>query len=143
MLIIVAISYGRQMSIDAYTKLQFYINICYIRRKVYQITEVSSKTHLKVVGQMRDAARSAKQNIREGYKKDSVGTFIHHIKISKGSLDELLGDLEDFFEDELITEEDFNNLNKLIQKTDFMMDRYIDALYKLDKEGKWKSRFKK
>lgn len=131
------------MSSDAYIKLQFYKNICYIRRKVYQITELHRKTHPKVVGQARDAARSAKQNIREGYKKDSVGTYANHLKISKGSLDELLGDLEDFFEDGLILQEDFKELEILIHKSDYMIDRYIDSIYKLEREGKWKTRFKK
>lgn len=130
------------MSSDAYTKLQFYKNICYIRRKIYQISMPFAKTHPKVVGQMRDAARSAKQNIREGYKKDSLGTFINHLKISKGSLDEALGDVEDCFEDKLISEKDFNELNNLIRKSDYMIDRCIDSLYKLEREGKWKKRFK-
>lgn len=130
------------MSSYAYTRLQFYKNICIIRKRVYQLTEPYDKIHLKVVGQMRDAARSAKQNIREGYKKDSLGIYINHLKITKGSLDELFGDLEDFFEDELITKEDFEELKSLIQKTDFIIDRYIDSLYRLQKEGKWKTRFR-
>ena len=123
--------------------MQFYKNICLIRRKVYLISEPYTKTHPRVIGQMRDAARSAKQNIREGYKKDSVGIYANQLKISKGSLDELLGDIEDLFEDKLIIEKDFNELNSLIRKTDYMIDRYIDSLYRLDKEGKWKTRFKR
>ncbi len=128
---------------EPYEKLQFYKNICYIRKKTYLITKPFAKNHPKVVGQARDAARSAKQNIREGYKKDSIGIYIYHLKISKGSLDELLGDLEDFSEDELISKMEFIELKNLINKTDYMIDRYIDSLYKLDKEGKWKIRFKK
>jgi four helix bundle protein len=129
------------MKTDAYTKLQFYKNICIIRRKIYQITISFEKSHVKVVGQARDAARSAKQNIREGYKKDSIGIFINHLKISKGSLDELMGDVEDFFEDKLINQDDYDELNVLIHKTDYMIDRYIDSICLLNGEGKWKSRF--
>lgn len=132
-------SYKKQ---EPYEKLKFYQNICYIRKKVYLITKEFSKNHPKVVGQARDAARSSKQNIREGYKKDSIGIFINHLKISKGSLDELLGDLEDFFEDNLIFKDDFYKLQSLIQKTDYMIDRYIDSVYKLHQAGKWKKRFK-
>jgi four helix bundle protein len=112
-------------------KLKFYQNICYIRKKIYLITEKFSRNHPKVVSQARDAARSAKQNIREGYKKDSIGIYINHLKISKGSLDELLGDLEDFFEDNLISQDNFYKLQSLIQKTDYMINRYIDSIYKL------------
>lgn len=126
-----------------YEKLKFYQNICEIRRSVYKLTERFRKTHLRLVGQMRDSARSAKQNIREGYRKDTAGEFGHSIRISAGSLNELEGDLDDCFEDELITDEEYNMLKNLLSKTNYQMDRYLDSLYKLNKEGKWKSRFKK
>jgi len=53
---------------QAYNKLRFYQNICEIRRLVYRITERFSKSHIRLVGQMRDAARSAKQNIRKKFQ---------------------------------------------------------------------------
>jgi len=92
---------------------------------------------------MNDAARSAKQNIREGYAKDSAGEFAHSIKISRGSLEELEGDVDDCLEDSLITEEDHSKITGLIKRAYFQMDRYIDALYKLNREGRWKNRFKR
>lgn len=57
--------------IRAYENLKFYQNICEIRRLIYKITKRFQKSHLRLVSQMRDAARSAKQNIREGYSKDT------------------------------------------------------------------------
>jgi len=98
---------------------------------------------MRLVGQMRDSARSAKQNIREGYRKDTVGEFTHSIKISRGSLDELEGDVDDCFEDRLITKEEYNILKDLFGKTKYQIDHYLDSLSKLVKEGKWKTRFKK
>lgn len=92
---------------------------------------------------MRDAARSAKQNIREGYSKDSAGTFINSIKISRGSLEELEGDVDDCYEDKLITEAEYDTIKKLVKLTFLQIDRYIDAVYKLEREGKWKVRFKR
>ena len=71
----------------AYEKLKFYQDICDIRKKIFLITERFAKSHMRLVSQMRDAARSAKQNIREGYKKLSVGEFAHSINISRGSLE--------------------------------------------------------
>lgn len=126
----------------AYERLQFYKNICAIRKEVYSLIEKFSKTHMRLVSQMRDAARSAKQNIREGYSKDSAGEFAHSIKISKGSLSELEGDLDDCREDDLIEEKDHVNLKELISKTKYQIDKYLDSLHRLSKEGKWKSRFK-
>ncbi len=123
----------------AYEKLKFYQDICEIRRKVYLITERFAKSHLRLVSQMRDAARSAKQNIREGYKKSSLGEFIHSIDISRGSLEELSGDIEDCKEDGLITEEEFKDLSKLIQTVDYLSSRYLQSLYKIGREGSWKT----
>ena len=75
-----------------YEKLKFYQDICEIRRFIYEITERFKNSHLRLVSQMRDSARSAKQNIREGYRKGSIGGYIHSIKINQGSLEELSGD---------------------------------------------------
>ncbi|MCK4905853.1 four helix bundle protein [bacterium] len=126
-----------------YEKLKFYQNICEIRRLVYKITKRFEKIHLRLVSQMRDAARSAKQNIREGYRKDTVGEFSHSIKISAGSLSELEGDIDDCFEDKLISKEEHTKLKNLFSITNYQIDRYLDSLYKLNKSGEWKSRFKK
>lgn len=121
-----------------YEKLKFYQDICEIRRFIYKVTEQFAKTHLRLISQMRDAARSAKQNIREGYKKGSIGEFIHSIKISQGSLEELSGDVEDCLEDKLITEEQFTKLSKLFQSAEFMSSGYLESLYKIEREGTWK-----
>ena len=127
---------------QAYEKLKFYQNICEIRRLIYRITERFIRSHIRLVSQMRDAARSAKQNIREGYSKDTVGEFSHSIKISRGSLDELEGDVDDCNEDKLITKEEYTYLKNLFRQTKYQIDRYLDSLYNLAKAGKWKSRFK-
>jgi len=125
----------------AYEDLKFYQDICNIRRKVYLITERFRKTHLKVVSQMRDAARSAKQNIREGYKRGTIGEFVRGIKISLASLEELGGDIEDCKEDNLVTEKEFQELSQLYRSANYMAGRYIVSLYKLEREGKWKVPF--
>lgn len=127
----------------AYEKLRFYQNICEIRRIVFRITEKFPRTSLRLVSHMRDAARSAKQNIREGYRKDTAGEFAYSIRISMGSLDELAGDIDDCFEDGLIHKEDYLKMKDLLGKTVYQMDRYLDSLQILDSEGKWKSRFSK
>ncbi|KPK97029.1 MAG: hypothetical protein AMJ95_11270 [Omnitrophica WOR_2 bacterium SM23_72] len=129
------------MQRHAYENLKFYQNISLIRRNIFKITEKFFKTHSRLVGQMRDAARSAKQNIREGYRKDSAGQFAQSIKVSIGSLGELEGDIDDCFEDNLITKKEYDELKDSLGKTNYQIDRFLDALNKLEKEGKWKSRF--
>jgi four helix bundle protein len=120
-----------------YEKLKFYQNICELRKVTYKITERFSKIHIRLVSQMRDAARSAKQNIREGYRKGSIGEFIHSIRISQGSLEELSGDFEDCREDGLISEEEFISMFKLHKSAIYMSDQYLKALYKIKKDGNW------
>ena len=44
-------------------------------------------------------------------------------------------------EDDLISKETHSILKDLFGRTKFQMDRYIDSLYRLDREGKWKTRF--
>src|SRR3989339_1603417 len=108
----------------AYEKLRFYQDICEIRRAVYLITERFAKSHLRLVSQMRDAARSAKQNIREFYKLGTVGQFRRGIVIALGSLEELGGDIEDCLEDGLISKEEFTRVMELIKSADYMAGRY-------------------
>jgi four helix bundle protein len=127
---------------EPYEKLRFYQNVCEIRRLVSQITKRFEKTHFRLVGQMRDAARSAKQNIREGYRKDSAGDFARYIKISAGSQEELAGDVDDCFEDQLITKEEYVHLKDLLGRTKYQVNRYLESLYRLESEGKWKKRFR-
>ena len=122
-----------------YEKLKFYQDICELRQMIYKLTERFARTHLKLVSQMRDAARSAKQNIREGYQRGTLKEFMRAIKISQGSLEELMGDIEDCQEDGLITKQEFETLAKLSRSASYLMARYIQSLYKIEEEGTWKT----
>jgi len=96
---------------------------------------------MRLISQMRDAARSAKQNIREGYRKGSAGEFAHSIRISQGSLEELSGDIEDCYEDKLISKEESEKLFKLINSAIYLSGRYLVSLMKLKQDEKWKKPF--
>lgn len=87
---------------------------------------------------MRDSARSIKQNIQEGYKRRSVGEYIQSLTISRGSLGELGGDIQDCFDDELITKNKFQSLDELAGKTDYLFGRLILSLIGKKKEGTWR-----
>lgn len=121
-----------------YERLKFYQDICEIRRFVYKTTKRFLKTHLRLVSDMRSAARSAKQNIREGYRKGTLGEYIHSIKISQGSLEELSGDMEDCLEDGLISKEEFDRFLEIYQSAGYMTSQYLKSLYKMEREGTWK-----
>jgi four helix bundle protein len=126
------------MDSKPYERLKFYQDICEIRRFVYKLTEKFGSSHYRLISQMRDCARSAKQNIREGYKKGSIGEYIHSIKISQGSLEELSGDMEDCLEDGLITQDEFEKFITLYRSAEYMSSRYLMSMYKIKKKGTWK-----
>lgn len=86
---------------------------------------------------MRDAARSVKQNIQEGYNSGFLGKYIHGVAISQGSLSELVGDVSDCFQDKLISEEEFNRLKSLLGRTEYLLKRLRQSLKKKQIEGTW------
>lgn len=69
---------------EGYKKLIIYQNLSRLRSLVYKSTSSFNKIHIRLVSQMRDAARSAKQNLAEGYMKNTLGDFIRSVEISRG-----------------------------------------------------------
>ncbi len=130
------------MSERPYEKLKFYQDICQIRSFVYQVTSRFERSHLRLVSQMRDAARSAKQNIREGYVKGTLGEFKHSIKISQGSLEELCGDMADCLEDRLISDKEFETFKALYRSASYMSTQYLKAMSQKTQINNWKVPFR-
>lgn len=110
-----------------YKKLIIWQNSYNLRILIYNITKRFASIEIRRVSQMRDAARSVKQNIQEGYFK-STKSFISYLRISLGSVSELQGDVQDCFDDKLISEEEFKELDKLIGKTQFLLNQTIRGL---------------
>ncbi len=125
-----------------YEKLKFYQDICEIRSFIYKVTNRFEKSHIRLVSQMRDAARSAKQNIREGYTKGTLGEFKHSIRISQGSLEELCGDMEDCHEDRLISSEEFESFKTLHRSASYMSTQYLKTMAQRTQINNWKVPFK-
>lgn len=118
-----------QVNKEGYKKLVVWQNLKLLRKRVYDITSVFHKSEHRRVSQMQYAARSAKQNVQEGYGQ-TIGKYLNALNISQGSLHELHGDVEDCFEDHLITEEEFRELDKLCGTTDFLFKRLMQSLQK-------------
>ncbi len=125
---------GRQ----GYEKLIVWQNAYKLRRLVYEITKKFPKFDIRRVSHTRETARSVKQNIQEGYLRPTIGDYIRYLGISQSSLGELIGDIQDCFDDELITKEEFKELDSLAGKTDYLLTRLIQALYLKKKQGTWK-----
>jgi len=111
-----------------YRKLIPWKNAYDLRKTVYRITQSFPKLEYRRISQMRDAARSAKQNIQEGYRLKSRPQHVHFLGIAHASLHELAGDIEDSYDNGLISSEQFDVLASLVGRTDYLFRRTIDAL---------------
>lgn len=121
-----------------YEDLKFYQDICEIRKLIIHITERFPRSLIRLISQMRDSARSAKQNIREGYRKGTLGEFLHSIRISLGSLEELSGDMEDCFQDNLITKLEFEKFTKLYNSASYLSTKYLIAMSSDQAKQNWR-----
>ncbi len=121
-----------------YENLIVYIQICLLRTLIYKHTSPFARSEPRRASQMRDAIRSTKQNIKEGYQRGSIRIFINSCKVSYGSLEELIGDIEDCYDDGLFNIENYNLLFDLAKKTHYLLNNYIQSLYKIEKAGTWK-----
>ena len=120
-----------------YERLIVWQNAYKLRLMVYQITLRFPKIELRRVSQMRDAARSIKQNIQEGYGKGSIKKYISYISISHDSALEIIGDIQDCYDDKLISEKEYENLGGLAGKTVYLLKKLIQSLRQKQKEGTW------
>lgn len=105
-----------------------------LRRYIYLLTQKFPKSEYRRVSQMNDAARSVKQNIQEGYPKSTLG-LINSLSISQGSVNELEGDVDDSFEDELMTKAEFDKAKELCRKTDYFLSKLIESLRKKNSQS--------
>jgi len=122
-----------------YERLVVWQNAYKLRRLVYEITRKFSKIEMRRVSQMRDAARSVKQNIQEGYGNSSIKKYMVYLGISHDSASELSGDIRDSFDDGLISEDEFRELDSLTGKTIFLLKKQLQSLHKMAECGTWVS----
>jgi len=120
-----------------YEKLVVWQNAYKLRLLIYKITERFPKIEIRRISQMRDAARSIKQNIQEGYGKGSIKKYMNYLAISHDSALELIGDIQDCFDDKLIPAEEFKLLDSLTGKTVYLLKRLIQSLRQKEKVGTW------
>ncbi len=126
-----------------YRRLIVWKNAVELRKLIYQVTLGFDSIEMRRVSQMRDAARSVKQNIQEGYSKNTIGNYMRSLQISRGSLAELIGDLDDCIEDGLIHQSVYTQLNNLGHRTQYLLDRLLTSLSQMRNQDEWKVRWPK
>jgi four helix bundle protein len=125
----------RRKKPEGYKELLVYKRAEELRRYVFEITENFPREERRRKEHMRDSARSVKQNIVEGWKRETTRQYIDFLSYSFGSLGELKEDGKDCFEDKLISKEVFDELMRRCGELDFLMGRLKSSLErKIDKK---------
>jgi UDP-2-acetamido-3-amino-2,3-dideoxy-glucuronate N-acetyltransferase len=113
---------------QSYRTWHFWQAASELRRKIFGITKTFPHSEMRRISQMNSAARSIKQNIQEGYRRQSRLELARFLEISEGSAEELLGDLEDCIEDKLFSSEIYQDLDSLCGRTIYLLKRYRQTL---------------
>jgi len=120
--------FQRRKNPEGYKELLVYKRAQELQDFIYQITENFPPTERRRREHMRDSARSVKQNIVEGWKRETTQQYIDFLSFSFGSLAELKEDGEDCLRFNLINQQDFEILAKKCGEIDFLMARLKSAL---------------
>jgi four helix bundle protein len=134
----------RRKKPEGYKELLVYQRADQLRDFVLQITQNFPYQERRRKEHMRDSARSVKQNIVEGWKRETTKEYIDFLSFSFGSLGELKEDGKDCFKDRLITKDVFDGLMRRCGEIDFLMGRLKNALLrKMDRKQDWIEKEKK
>ena len=120
----------RRKKPEGYKELLVYKRTDELRSFVFNITEKFPLSERRRKEHMRDSARSVKQNIVEGWKRETTKQYIEFLSFSFGSLGELKEDSEDCFKDKLISKEIYDELIRRCGEIDYLMGRLKLALQK-------------
>jgi len=118
----------RRKKPEGYKELLVYRRAVELQDFIYKITESFPITERRRKEHMRDSARSVKQNIVEGWKRETTQQYIDFLSFSFGSLGELKEDGEDCFKNNLINPDISGELTKRCGEIDFLMGRLKSAL---------------
>lgn len=120
----------KKKKIDSYrTLLAYRKSECVIDMTIYFVNRFLDRSHDRTADQMQQAARSAKQNIVEGYS-DAEGSYDteHYLTtIAKGSLEELKEDFRDYL----------RNHDMEIWSADHQKYRICQAYFKRHNDSAW------
>ena len=101
------------------------------RKKIYQIIkELPAEEKYNIAGQMRRAALSLTNNIAEGHGRYHYQENIQFCKVSRGSLMELIDDLNVCIDEKYLSVDYLEDLKKEGYQANKMLNGYIAYLKK-------------
>lgn len=104
---------------------------------VHEATKGFGPGYFKLADQMRDASESVPSNIAEGYSAASIGLYIRHCLIARGSLGETGNHILHCERWGLIAPDLLDRILALYSDTSFLLDRLLQSLNQKQKEGTW------
>jgi len=122
--------YQRRKKPEGFKELLVYQRAAELQDYTYKITESFLWKENRRREHMRSSARSVKQNIVEGWKRETTQQYIDFLSFSFGSLGELKEDGEDCMKIKIISQAEFEELMRRCSEIDFLMGRLKNALEK-------------
>lgn len=96
----------------------------------------------KIAANSIDAAHSISRNIAEGYCRRSLKEYLNHLNIALGSCGEFHSCYESCVQTGHITDEEYEELDKLHYKVENQLLKLIESLQRKQKFGKWEDSFR-
>ena len=119
------------MSYGSFEELEVYKAAREFRKEIYRlIRKLPKEEKYNLAGQMRRAALSLTNNIAEGYGRFFFQENIQFCRISRGSLMELIDDLNTCMDEEYFPIDYLSNLKKEGYRVNKILNGYIAYLKK-------------
>ena len=107
-----------------------------LSNEIYRVSSIPPFSQdFALKNQIRRAVGSIMDNIAEGYERGGNKEFIQFLFIAKGSTGEVRSQLYRAFDNNFITEEDFNSLTQQITGIGGMLMNFISYLKQTDIKG--------
>jgi four helix bundle protein len=95
----------------------------------------------KVASNAIDASHSISRTISEGYCRRSLNEYLNYLNYSLGSCGEFHSCYESFKQAGQITDDEYENLDKLHFKVENSLLKLIESLQKKQREASWEDTF--
>jgi len=119
------------MDFRTFEDLEVYKKARELRRRIYEIIKkLPQKERFNLIDQMRRAALSLTNNIAEGHGRYHYQENIQYLRQTRGSLEELMDDLNTCLDEEYIDQAVIGELKKLGNDVRMLLNGYIRYLRK-------------
>ena len=119
------------MAFKTFEDLEVYNKARELRRRIYQIIKkLPQAERFNLIDQMRRAALSLTSNIAEGHGRYHYQENIQYLRQARGSLEELMDDLNTCLDEEYLDKAAIDEVKKLGNDVRMLINGYIRYLRK-------------